>query len=85
MPLIRIVRVIILRQEDQSMSVDRPIYMTPGCAKAMKEELHELLYVLRPDMEKQQPGLPGWEIEVKTPIIMLRRGLYDVSIVASVF
>jgi len=41
------------------MSVDRPIYMTPGCAKAMKEELHELLYVLRPDMEKTTAWAAG--------------------------
>lgn len=34
------------------MNTDNPIYMTPGCAQAMKAELHDLLYVKRPEMEK---------------------------------
>ncbi len=34
-------------------------YMTPGCMKAMKDELHELLYVLRPDMEKTTAWAAG--------------------------
>lgn len=41
------------------MSENRPIYMTPGCAKAMKDELHELLYVLRPEMEKTTAWAAG--------------------------
>ena len=31
------------------MSTMTPIYMTPDCAKQMREELKELLYVKRPD------------------------------------
>ena len=31
------------------MSTDTPIYMTPACAKQMRAELKELLYVKRPD------------------------------------
>jgi len=46
-------------RKNTSMNNDRPIYMTPGCAKAMKEELHELLYVLRPDMEKTTAWAAG--------------------------
>ena len=34
------------------MTDEKPIYMTPGCMKAMKSELHDLLYVKRPEMEK---------------------------------
>ena len=31
------------------MSTKTPIYMTPDCAKQMRAELKELLYVMRPD------------------------------------
>ncbi|MBW2474127.1 MAG: transcription elongation factor GreB [Deltaproteobacteria bacterium] len=31
------------------MSTDTPIYMTPACAKQMRAELKDLLYVKRPD------------------------------------
>lgn len=34
------------------MSSSQQIYMTPSCAKAMRDELHDILYVKRPEMEK---------------------------------